>query len=174
MKKLICYLLLLLSLSANAQSQDVKPKVNPEIKRFVYQNNTTITKRTYDSIYFDIAYDKGANWVFKYSYRAQETDLIADDEYAETYEFEMAPPKGNSFTITSKDFEKNKVIFNRSCFCPDGGIRQLHEGTITGKKVGKNTWLVTFDITIEPRTGRSTVSTNKKFKGYFKPGNLIF
>jgi hypothetical protein len=144
------------------------------MKRFVYQTASTISKRVYDSIYFDISYDKGDKWVFKYTYRAAEMEMMADDEYAETYEFEMTPPKGNQFVITDADFEKNKVLFTRSCFCPDGGIRQLYEGTIEGKKVGRNTWLVNFDLSIVPRPGRQGLPSNKKFKGYFKPGKLIY
>lgn len=101
-------------------------------------------------------------------------DMIADDEYYETIEFEMTPPKGNSFLITSDEFEKHKVIFNRSCFCPDAGPRQLYEGTIKGKRMLGSTWLITFDLQINPRPDREGLPTPKKLKGYFKPGKLIY
>jgi len=174
MKNILTVILMLLCLPIFAQETQPKPEVKPEMKRFVYQANTTITKRVYDSIYFDISYDAGDKWVFKYTYMAPDVVMIADDEYYETYEFEMTPPKGKSFVITGDDIEKHKLIFNRGCFCPDGGIRQLYEGTITGKKVRKNTWLLTFDIMLEPRPGREGNAIPKKFKGYFKPGKLVF
>jgi hypothetical protein len=174
MKKIICLISLIAAFATSTKAQQEKPKVNPEMKRFVYQANSSITKRTYDSIYFDIAYNPGNKWVFKYSYKAQDVEMIADDEYFESYEFEMAPPKGNSFTIEGDDFIKNKVIFNRGCFCLDAGLRQLEEGKIIGKKTGKNTWLVTFDLMIAPKPGTKGNATPKKFKGYFKLGNLTY
>jgi hypothetical protein len=174
MNKMICLISLLGAFATNTQAQQEKPKVNPEMKRFVYQANSTITKRTYDSIYFDISYNPGDKWVFKYSYKAKDVEMIADDEYFESYEFEMDPPKGNSFTIEGNDFIKNKVIFNRGCFCMDAGLRQLEEGKIIGKKVGNNTWLVTFDLMIAPKPGTKGNALPKKFKGYFKPGKLIY
>jgi hypothetical protein len=174
MKKIICLIAVLAAFSHLALAQQEKPKVNPEMKRFVYQTNSTITKRVYDSIYFDISYDKGDKWVFKYTFMAKDLVMVADDEYFESYEFEMDPPKGKNFTINGDDFIQNKVIFNRGCFCQDGGLRQLEEGKITGKKTGKNTWLVTFDLMINPKPGVKAAATFKKFKGYFKPGNLIY
>ncbi len=163
--------LILLCVGAGAQTE---PKANPEMKRFVYQVNSQITKRTYDSIYFDLSYDKGKKMVFMYSFRAKEYEMIADDEYFESIIFEMAPPKGNSFVIKSKQFEAAKVIYNRGCFCADAGLRQIYDGTITGKKTGNNTWIVTIDIMIEPRPGRQGLAINKKLKGYFNPGKLIY
>jgi hypothetical protein len=155
------------------QAQD-KPKKNPEIKRFVFQANTQITKRVYDSIYFDIDYSKGNKWVFKFSHQFAEYPMISDDEYFESYEFEIDPPKGNRFTIKDGDFEKHQVIYNRSCFCPDAGLRNLVDGTITGKRIRGNTWLVTFDGYIHPRPGKDFPPYAKKWKGYFKPNKLVY
>ena len=150
------------------------PKTNPAFKRFVFQKNSNIEKRVYDSIYFDIQYTTGSNWVFKYTYKSAENEMIADDEYMESYEFEIPPVKGNSFVIKGEDFEKNKVIFNRSCFCPDAGLRQLYEGEIKGKRIKKDTWLVEFNLIIQPRPGKDGLPTPKTFKGYFKPGSLVY
>ncbi len=174
MKKILCLIGIIATFAAHTKAQQQKPEVNPEMKRFVYQSNSSISKRTYDSIYFDIDYKTGDKWVFKYSYKAKDVVMIADDEYFESYEFEITPPTGNSFTINGDDFIKNKVIFNRGCFCIDAGLRQLEEGKIIGKKVGKNTWLVTFDLMIAPKPGTKGNATPKKFKGYFKPGKLIY
>ncbi|MCG9881738.1 MAG: hypothetical protein MH472_14165 [Bacteroidia bacterium] len=151
-----------------------KPKQNPEIKRFVYQANTQITKRVYDSIYFDVNYDAGSKWVFKFSHQFAEYEMISDDEYFESFEFEMDPPKGNSFVIKQGDFEKHKVIYNRSCFCPDAGPRALSKGTIKGKRIRKNTWLVEFDGEIVARPGKDFAPYPRKWKGYFKPNKLIY
>jgi hypothetical protein len=167
-------LVIVLCIGMGTVSGQTQPKVNPEFKRFVYQKNTSIEKRTYDSIYFDISYPSSNNWVFKYTYKSSENEMIADDEYMESYEFEIPMPKGKNFVIKAKDFEKHKVIFNRSCFCPDAGLRQLYEGEIRGQLVGKNTWLVQFDVMILPRPGRQGEPIKKTFKGYFKPGALLF
>ncbi len=171
MRNLIILILLFTSVEVLAQD---KPKTNPEFKRFVFQKNTGIEKRTYDSIYFDLSYPKSSTWVFKYTYKSSENEMIADDEYMESYEFEIPSPKGKSFVIKSKDFEKNKVIFNRSCFCPDAGLRQLYEGEIKGQLVKKDTWLIQFDVMILPRPGRQGEPIRKTFKGYFKQGTLVF
>lgn len=171
MKKLMQLVFVLIPCFVLGQT---KPKTNPEMKRFVYQTKSSIEKRPYDSLYFDINYVSGSNWVFKYSYKSQETEMIADDEYFESYEFEIPPPKGNSFVIESKDFDKCKVVFTRSCFCPDAGLRQLKEGTIKGKRIKGNTWLVTFDVMIIPRPGREGLPISKTLKGYFKPGKLMY
>jgi hypothetical protein len=171
MKNIFSILFILLSFIAQAQE---KPQQNPEIKRFVYQDNSSISKQIYDSIYFDIAYDKGNKWVFKFSHQFAESPMVSDDEYFESYEFEIDPPKGNRFTIKEGDFEKHKVIYNRSCFCPDAGPRQLTDGTITGKRIRGNTWLVTFDGYIHPRPGKDFAPYTKKWKGFFKPNKLVY
>lgn len=174
MRTILLLIAAFITLGVKAQEKNQEPKSNPEMKRFVYQANMQITKRTYDSIYFDLSYDKGKKLVFMYSYRGKEYEMVADDEYFESILFEIAPPKGNSFCIKTAQFEKAKVIYNRGCFCPEAGIRQLYEGTIRGKKSGKNTWIVTLDVMIEPRPGRQGLAVNKKLKGYFKPGKLIY
>ncbi len=160
-------------MGAQGQNKSEIKKFNPEIKRFIYQANMQINKNTYDSIYFDANYSKGKKLVFLYTYKAKEYEMLADDEYFESIVFEINPPKGNSFMITPNQFESSKVIFNRSCFCPDAGNRQLYDGIISGKKGAKNIWVVSYDIQIEPRPGREGLSTNKKLKGIFKPGNLL-
>lgn len=165
--------ILFILLSFIAQSQE-KPKQNAEIKRFVYQDNSSISKQIYDSIYFDIGYDKGNKWVFKFSHQFAEYPMVSDDEYFESYEFEIDPPMGNRFTIKDGDFEKHKVIYNRSCFCPDAGPRQLVDGTITGKRIKGNTWLVTFDGFVHPRPGKDFAAYAKKWKGFFKPNKLVY
>ena len=169
------FLLLLLSVvyTASAQTTQKGPKINPEKKRFVYQSGSQITKRTYDSIYFDLSYDKGNKLVFMYTFSAKESEGVADDEYFESIIFEITPPKGASFSIKTAQFEKAKVVYNRGCFCADAGLRQLYEGAITGKKIAPDTWHVSYDLMIEPRPGRSGLAVNKKLKGTFKPGKLI-
>lgn len=170
MKHLILALMLLPSLLLQAQQPE--PKANPAKRKYVYQKKTSLVKHTYDSIYFDVQYEAGKNMVFKYMYRAQEQPMIADDEYFESLEFEIAPPKFNTFIIRSDDFEKHKVIFNRSCFCPDAGPRQLHSGTISGKRNPGGTWTISMNVMIEPRPGKDGLPTNKKLVGLFKPGKL--
>ncbi len=172
MRKLVVVLFALISFGVQAQNNTEYQKFNPELKRFVYQKNLQINKNVYDSIYFDVTYSAGKKWVFMYSYRSKEYERIADDEYFESIIFEIDPPKGNSFSIKTGSFEKSKVVFSRSCFCPDSGIRQLYEGSINGKKIGKNNWQITYDIQVEPRPGREGFSTNKKLKGIFKPGKI--
>jgi hypothetical protein len=164
----------LLSLFAFVAIAQEKPKVTPAMKRFVYQAQSSIDKKIYDSIYIEVSYAKGNKWVFKFSFKGEDNEMMADDEFFESYEFEIAPPKGNSFVINEEDFLASKVIYNRSCFCADSGPRQLHTGRITGKKVSKNTWLVSFDGYINPRPGRNDNPYPKQWKGYFKPGKLVY
>ncbi|MBC7382984.1 MAG: hypothetical protein H7296_08310 [Bacteroidia bacterium] len=172
--RIIFFLTILFFIPAvNAQDTPEYKKVNPEVKRFVFQPNTIITKRIYDSIYFDLSYDKGKKWVFMYSYKAKDYEMIADDEYFESIIFEIDPPKGNTFSIKTPQFLNAKVIYNRGCFCPDAGLRQLYEGTITGRKNEKNIWVVSIDVQIEPRPGREGLAVNKKLKGNFKSAKLI-
>ena len=170
MKYVIGFVCFFFSLGLSAQEAPAK---NKAIKRFVYQKNSRIVKRVYDSVYFDFSYEAGNKWVFKFSHQLEESPLVSDDEYTETFEFEIDPPKGNRFRIAEGDFEKHQVIFNRSCFCPDGGPRQLYEGTITGKRVRGNTWLISFEGMIQARPGKDFAPYEKKWKAYFKPNQSI-
>lgn len=162
---------------AMSQDNGGKGKTTPASKRFVYLANSKIEKRTYDSIYFDVSYVKGKKMVFKYSYIGADVEMIADDEYYESFEFEINPPKGNTFSFSSNQFEENKVLFKRSCFCLDGGIRQLYEGKITGKKINNTTWLVEMDVEIVPRDNKTRnpiQPVRRKLKGYFHPGGILY
>jgi hypothetical protein len=123
---------------------------------------------------FSLNYQEGEKWVFKFSYKGEDNDMMADDEFFESFEFEIAPPKGNSFEINESDFAKCKVIYTRSCFCADAGPRILLEGNIKGKKVGKNKWLITFDGAINARPDRQEKPSPRQWKGYFNPGKLVY
>ncbi len=147
---------------------------NPAFKRFVFEPNQQIVLKPYDSLYFDIDYNGGNYWVFKFDYKAKEVIAIADDEFSETILFQMMPVKGDKFELNEDDFEKAKVIYSRSCFCKDSGPRLVQTGTIKGKRVGKNRWLLEVELIIEPRPGAKSDVFTKTFKGYFNPGKLIY
>lgn len=147
---------------------------NPEFKRFVFEPNQQIVLKPYDSLYFDIAYDSGAYWVFKFDYKAKEIIAIADDEFSESILFQIKPVSSNQFQLNEADFAGAKVIYSRSCFCKDSGPRLVQTGTITGKRLRKNRWLVTVEIEVEPRPGAKADVFTKKFKGYFNLGKLIY
>jgi len=109
MKYTLSLLYIVLAFFVSAQE---KPKNNPAIKRFVYQSNSQISKRVYDSIYFDVTYTKGKKWVFHFSQQSEENPMVSDDEYQESYTFEIDPPKGNRFTIADGEFVKHQVVYS--------------------------------------------------------------
>jgi len=171
MKYTLSLLYIVLAFFVSAQE---KPKNNAAIKRFVYQSNSQISKRVYDSIYFDVTYTKGKKWVFHFSQQSEENPMVSDDEYQESYTFEIDPPKGNRFTIADGEFVKHQVVYSRSCFCPDAGPRQLYEGQIKGRRIRGNTWLVQFEGSIHPRPGKDFAPYTKTWKGYFKPNTIVY
>jgi hypothetical protein len=174
MRLILLLISLGLSFAVSAQIEKDPLKRNPEFKRFVYETNQQIKLRYYDSLYFDIGYEQGNNWVFKFDFSASESPAIADDEFSEQVLLEMPAPKGNRFTINQSDLKNLKVIYGRSCFCKDSGPRLVQDATITGKKVGKNRWLLSFEIVVEPRPGVNAEAFTKTFKGYYNPGKLIY
>ncbi|MBU3663012.1 MAG: hypothetical protein FGM41_07425 [Bacteroidetes bacterium] len=146
MRLVLLFISLAVSTSLFAQIEKDPLKRNPEFKRFVYETNQQIKLRYYDSLYFDIDYEQGNNWVFKFDYSAPESPAIADDEFSEQVLLEMPAPRGNRFTINQSDLKNLKVIYGRSCFCKDSGPRLVKDATITGKKVGRNRWLLSLKL----------------------------
>lgn len=174
MRKILLLGMFCFAFLGKVQSQTAEMPSNPEFKRFVFQANQQIVLKPYDSLYFDIEFVPGDNWVFKFDYKAKDVVAIADDEFSEMVIFQMKPVKGNSFKLSEAEFETAKVIYSRSCFCKDSGPRIIETGSISGKRIGKNKWLVTFELQINPRPGVKAEVFTKKFKGYFNPGALIY
>jgi len=174
MRILFLSILLTTAFTCFSQKREQPMPVNPEFKRFVFEPNQQIVLKPYDSLYFDIAYESGDYWVFKFDFRAKDVIAIADDEFAESIQFQIKPISGNQFVLNEADFAKAKVIYSRSCFCRDSGPRLVQTGTITGKKVGRNKWLLVIELDIEPRPGGKSDVFTKKIKGYFNPGKLIY
>ena len=174
MRSIFLFSFLLFAYLGKSQTTREEMPSNPEFKRFVFQANQQIVLKPYDSLYFDIDFSAGENWVFKFDYKAKDVVAIADDEFSEMVIFQMKPIRGNSFKLSEEDFEKAKVIYNRSCFCKDSGPRLIESGTISGRRVGKNKWLITFELQINPRPGVKAEVFTKKFKGYFNPGALVY
>jgi hypothetical protein len=163
-----------ISLTGFSQKKEQPMPVNPAFKRFIFEPNQQIVLKPYDSLYFDIAYESGDYWVFKFDFKAQDVIAIADDEFSESIQFQIKPLKGNQFVLNEADFVAAKVIYSRSCFCRDSGPRLVQTGTITGKKLGRNKWLINIELEIEPRPGGKSDVFTKKIKGYFNPGKLIY
>ncbi|MDZ4668693.1 MAG: hypothetical protein SGJ00_12540 [bacterium] len=170
------FLSILLCLAAFATHAQEKPKVTPAMKRFVYQTSSSIYKEMHEAAAgnFNVVYKDGDKWVFKFSFRGEDNEMMSDDEFFESFEFEIAPPKGNTFEIKEVDFAKSNVIYTRSCFCADAGPRVLYEGNITGKKVGRKKWLITFEGSINARPDRQEKPFPRQWKGYFNPGKLVY
>lgn len=174
MRILFLSILLIIAFPSFSQKSVQPMPVKPAFKRFVFEPNQQIVLKPYDSLYFDIAYERGDFWVFKFDFRAKDVIAIADDEFSESIEFQIKPILGNQFVLNEADFANAKVIYARSCYCADSGPRLVQTGTITGKKVGRNKWLLVIELDIEPRPGGKSDGYTKKIRGYFNLGKLIY
>ena len=81
----------------------------------------------------------------------------------EAISFQLPPQKGNSFLLKNGDLLKAKAYYLLGCFCADRGSRLIREGTISGKKINADTWLLDIRVFID----NSSDSQPKKYKGKF-------
>ncbi len=120
--------------------QDLTKQTSGKIKTtFHGKSKLELKQDESGSVYPKIS--EGKKWVLEYKYTAPENPDIADDEYSETFTFQIKKPCGKRFKIT--DLKKANAIFLKSCFCADRGYSKITEGKITGKKIDKNTWEIT-------------------------------
>ncbi len=164
MKHMILLPALLASTLLLAQADRNKP--NPSKTEAVILKSSSLTIKRgeeSDSNNYYPQMNAGKMWVFQYSYTASEYPEITDDEYTESFSFQLAPPKGNSFRISGKGIAAANSIFQKSCFCADRGYFRIKEGTITGTKLNNSTWVVNVEITVPPKGDLSIGSIKKKF-----------
>ena len=88
---------------------------------------------------------KGEHLVFQYQYTKRDHPQIADDEYSETIWFKVKP-NGNTFFLKTNELEDAAVLFNRACFCIDGGLHKIKTGCIFGIKNSDNSWEVFLNL----------------------------
>ena len=174
MKKLMLVCLLAMINTLNVAISQDNPKAEmeftPEVKTFVYAQNSSLKVGQWDNGYLPFSYEKGKNWVFKYHFKSKDYKMIADDEYSETLTFEIPPQRGNSFRV-SGDLRKYKIVFSPNCFCRDNGAREVKSGFMRGRKITQNKWEVEFTLMVPQRDGKGAPS-EKKFKGIYTIGSL--
>jgi hypothetical protein len=88
----------------------------------------------------------GGNLVFHFEYTRYNEPLIMDAGYSESVWFEVKPD-GDSFLIETGDLRAAGAVFGRFCFCMDAGYFRITDGCIYGRKSGKNSWEIIFNLT---------------------------
>ena len=129
----------------------------PDKKLIIHNENDNLWMETED----------GDNLIFHFQYDKNDSPYIADDEYSEAIWFEVSPTD-DTFRIDLDILSQGRVLFNRMCFCVDGGFHWVFGGCIFGKKQNDNTWTVW--LSIESTTNYATYQWMKKAD--FKSGTL--
>lgn len=169
MKLVLSLCLALLTFAGQAQESPSKP--NPARKEaLIFRNSTLLLKQgdANDSLNFYPKMGKGSAWVFQYNYTAPEYPEMSDDEYFESFMFQIPQPKGTAFSLKGKDLAKANATFQKSCFCADRGYFRITEGSIVGKKINSNTWSVTVNIVIPAKNEQSAGAVKKKFTARYR------
>ena len=107
-----------------------------------------------DSASFSPERRNGKDWFFEFKHTAEENPEMSDDEKTEIIGFQIAPVKGNSFTLKNKQLQKARAYYLLGCFCKDRGFKLISKGSIVGKKINATTWMVTIDVTIATNDGQ--------------------
>lgn len=169
MKNLVNQILMAMLLLPILSFQDEGIKFNPEKKIFIFEANKKIKISETDNGYLPVTVESGKNWVFKYQFRAKESEMIADDEYTEYLLLEIPPQSGKSFRVTG-DLSKYNIVFSKSCFCRDSGPRQVKAGFMKGRKTNKG-WEIELRLMVPNRDGKES-PTEKIIKGLFVKGEV--
>jgi hypothetical protein len=168
MKNLLLILALLNITWLSAQVKTtIKEKINPEIKTFKVNKQSSIKLNQADNIYFDYDIIKGKKLVFDYNFKAKDRESVADDEFRERIVFEL-DSKTKSFVLTGDSLLLAKAYFTRSCFCLDRGNYKINGGSIKGNLTKANTWKVDMDLIITPSSERGGEPFTIKVSGTYK------
>ena len=149
------YLLLLLVIFVFSCSND---DTNNEIYKYEFFENSDLSISEIEGSYIKYGLiSDGDKVVFKYTYVAEDEELLADDGYAEYIHFEI-DSNLDSFVIDGEDLSVTKTILTKSCFCyfPDNENKNVKPiGAISGEKVSNNIWRINFDVTFYGDENRS-------------------
>ncbi len=169
MKLMLSASFILFTLAGIAQEKPSKP--NPaKTEAIIFRNSTLALNRgeANDSVNIYPKMSKGSMWVLQYNYQAPEYPEMSDDEYFESFTFQLSPPKTTSFVLKGASLAKANAVFQKACFCADRGYFIIKEGTVTGKKINNSTWLISVDIVIPPKGNLSSGAIRKKFTARYK------
>jgi len=134
MKKLIV-LLFLTSLIACDDEEA------PELTILKVYEEARISK-VYPNVY------PGNSTVFVYYFEAEDDEMIADDEFAEDFFFEINP-SANEFTLTTDDLSTINHLYRQYCFCGPMNYSKILSGTVKGTKRSNGDWKVSGEISLD-------------------------
>lgn len=124
--------------------------VNHEIYKYEFFENSDLSINEIEGSYMKYGViSEGDKVVFKYTYIAENEELIADDEYAEFIYFKI-DSNLNNFEIEGVDLISAKTILTKSCFCffSNDENRDVNPvGSISGEKISDKKWRIDFDMT---------------------------
>ena len=93
---------------------------------------------------------EGNNIVFERFYVAQESELIADDEFQDNVFLEIPIDENTDrFKYTGNDLVALPFVYRYSCFCVPVDYQVMKSGEIEGKKKRNGEWEVEANITFE-------------------------
>lgn len=104
----------------------------------------------------------GNLWVLQYDHRFEEYPDVTDDERSESLLFQIPQQRESSFLLSgAEQITSAKVIYNKSCFCPDGGYFKITEGRISGIKLNDTTWEINANFMV-PAKGELSVGPKQR------------
>lgn len=101
-----------------------------------------------DSVVNHVSVESGEQWVFEYTFVANDNPNIADDEFTENLYFEI-DPELSSFSYSDEDLRDMNAVYQQICHCTFPHVFRINKGTINGEKLNKNAWYIEIDVEVE-------------------------
>ena len=161
MRNIIILLIFVLSfISCNEKES------NSDTYSYTFVDNSKLIISTIEETYMKYgSIDDGKNLVFEYRFDAYDEIQIADDEYAETIQFEI-DSNLQSFSYSNEELLNTNLVFTKHCFCyfPNDESKDVDPvGVITGEKLSNSEWRISINVTFYGGQQRS-ISGNFKLK----------
>jgi len=145
MKRTILLLTVLLILLSCDEKES-----NLDTYSYTFTENSELIITTIEESYMRFgSVEEGQNLVFKYRFKAHDEVQIADDEYAETIQFEIDPQLEN-FNYLNQELMNSNLVFAKHCFCffPFDELKNVDPiGIISGKKISNKEWNISINVT---------------------------
>lgn len=90
----------------------------------------------------------GNKTVFEMITHTEGSPLIIDDEFTNTFIFELDASQ-ESFSVENEELEAMNAHSRRICFCPNHDFYKLTQGCMQGEKQDDGTWFIQADL-IQP------------------------
>ncbi len=130
--------------------------INPELRTYeFFEDSKMIFNMSQGTETLTI--EPGAKTVFKYFFRAEENEDIADDGYSENVYFEVDSSL-DSFSYSNDDFRDINLVIKRSCFCANVGYVFIGNGSLTGTKLSDGNWSISTSFTFQWEGETDTIS----------------